>query len=242
MFDLITQPETGRQFRTVTLDNGEILTQDRPAGRGYRVTDPLDLKAKLEPYFECKLITGLMQRRNHVRSAFVAGLECRERTGVGEYKRVASILCANDGKHSLRIRRGALRCSCANQFHSGQVGWRHNDPHLDEFLTDPAGVLFNVMAGALDVAEKVESLEYVTRGAQELVNAISLARPKLGAKVWDALPTYHQHGELSLWAVLQAVTAPHNATLEGLAGLALGPGWQELRRGLVPACVERALR
>ena len=242
MFELIANPETGRVHRAVRDKEGNVTVQDRPAGKAYRTTDPLDLMEKLKTDFECSLTTRLMTRRTHQKSAFVTGLVCRERGVTGEYARQVSILCAHDGRHALRLRPGALRCACVNQFQTKHLGWRHNDPEIDAFIADPLPFVYAAMDRSLEAAQRVESLRELTVGSAHFLNAVCVARPRLGSDALDRLPEYHQEGELSLWSVLQAFTGTHNATLEGLTALALGPGFDELRRGQVPACVERALR
>lgn len=234
-------------LRTVELANGERRAQLKSASPRYTVADPEALGDQLRAA-GCDVTTfqKLMTKRNHAPNPWLAGLSVQlplkrmDLVGEGNetYVLTARILLRHDGNGAVRLEPGAMRLACENQFYApARFSLSHVGREIVDFLDNPMPWVEATAAYGRELVERLGELKNAALDGRPLLNAIAIAKPRIGAWVFRAAQTY----EPTLWGAMQALTGTHRTGPEKLAALCLADGWGELRLGRVPACLEAAL-
>ncbi len=229
----------GRLYRTT----GDLV-QDVPASPRYQVVDPYTLMEGLSSRYKVTVRQRIMAPHGRgtpgLKNPWIGAIDCRDKNpldfAIEGYVPTLSILLPHNGHGSVKFKRGVVRTFCANQFTSGvDYSIHHCSTEIAEFLADPCALVNRLLYGAQALAAKVESLRSV-EGGEDIVNAIAIARPRLGGALMEQVPQY-QEGELSLWAVIQSLTGAKVPGLQRLSEDFLGKDWETFRAGGVPASV-----
>lgn len=236
-------------FRSVQVRHDAArLTQALPASKRYVTVCPNALAARLNAagaqatvFAECMT----MYRGGHrAPNPWVAGLNV-DFPGLGDrgegterYSLSARILMRHDGRGGVRLEPGVMRVACANQFHApARYSFSHVERAILNFLENPYPFVEQTALYGEELVHKLDILRRAGHDGHPLLNAICIAKPRVGAEVMRAAQSY----EPTSWGVLQGLTGTHKKTPERLAAICLTAGWEDLREGRVPAALEAVL-
>jgi hypothetical protein len=155
-------------------------------------------------------------------------------TGRPEYLGNVSVLLDHTGKQADKIRPGAVRLACENQFVGAPIAMHHCRDEIRDFWLDPIPYLRAAIAtGSRQIMNDLESLRGIG-AAQDMLEVVTKASSRLGKKLYSA--TLDSPGACDFYQILQGCTRSRSPGLSLAATDVLTVGLAQAKQGIVPDC------
>jgi len=121
----------------------------------------------------------------------------------------AHILLDFAGKAAIRLRAGALRFACSNEFSAAPIRIHHSSRQARDFLANPLPFVRETLLSGMGAAAALESLRGIGDG-YELFRQLRAARPRIAGQVVQYCQQYFYDERSSVkpdaWGMVQALT------------------------------------